>query len=414
MVSARSLRHHTVRRGTIAVLVAVCLTLLIGIVAIALEGGLLQDSRRHVQAAADAAALAAAIDLYNHYPVNGGTDPSGTAQQTAVSTATANGFKNGDGDDTVVVNIPPQSGPFANQAGYAEVIITYNQPRYFSNIFGSGSLPVKARAVARGCWVPFNNGVIVLHPTAAGALSANGNGDVRVQNASIIVDSNSSQAASTVGNAYVADPNKPIDITGTGPGYSGTFVGTVYTAQPPVPDPLAYLPAPDPSTMPVQTAGSGQDVSLQPGVYQGGLHFSGQTSVTMAPGIYYMDGGTFDFSGQGNLTANGVMIYSTAGLSITGNGSVTLSPPTTGIYKGLSYFQDRSSTATAKVAGNGQYNVTGTFYVAGGLTDLQGNGDASVASQVVSLLMTAGGNGQTNIVWAGPPTARTRQFQLVE
>jgi hypothetical protein len=224
-----------------------------------------------------------------------------------------------------------------------------------------------------------------------------------VQNASIIVDSNSSQAASTVGNAYVADPNKPIDITGTNPGYSGTFVGTVYTAQPPVPDPLAYLPAPDPASLTVLTAGGGQSVSLQPGVYKGGLHFSGQTSVTMAPGVYYMDGGTFDFSGQRSLTAKGVMIYSTGGLSITGNGSVTLSPPTSGIYQGISYFQDRGSTATAKVAGNGNYNVTGTFYVADGLTDLQGNGDASVASQVVTLLMTAGGNGVTNIVWAGPP-----------
>jgi hypothetical protein len=414
MASTPSVRRSKIRRGTVAVLVALCLTLLVAITAIALDGGLLLDSRRRAQAAADAAALAAACDLFKSYPVNAGLDPGGTAAQTARSTAAANGFQDGDGDDTVVVNVPPLSGPFVGQPGYVEVIITYKQPRYFSNIFGAGPIPVSARAVARGQWVPFNNGVIVLHPTAAGALSANGNGDVRVQNASIIVDSNNNQAAVTVGNAYVADPNKPIDITGTSPGYTGTFLGTVLTAQPPVPDPLAYLPPPDPLSLPIQTAGGGKSVSLQPGRYIGGLHFSGQTSVTMAPGIYYMDGGDFIFTGQGNLTANGVMIYSTGGLSITGNGSVALSPPTSGIYQGISYFQDRGSTATDKVAGNGLYNITGTFYSANGLTDLQGNGDASIASQVVTLLMKAGGNGQTNIVWAGPPSARTRKIQLVE
>jgi hypothetical protein len=405
---------HKPRRGIVAVLVALCLTLLVGIVAIAVDGGLLFDSRRQVQAAADAAALAAAADLYYNYPTYSGSDHAHSARDSAISTATANGFTNGDGDDTVVVNIPPSTGPFQGEAGYVEVIITYNQPRYFSGIFGSGSIPVKARAVARGQWTPFNDGVIVLHPTSPSALEANGNGDVKVQNASIIVDSNNSQAATTVGNAFVADPTKPVAITGNNPGYSGDFKATMMTGQPATPDPLGYLPVPDYTTMTSQTAGGGQSVSLQPGYYSSGLHFSGQQSVTMAPGIYYVNG-SFTFSGQGTLSAIGVMVYATGGLSITGNGSSTQwSPPTEGIYTGISYFQARNSSATAKIAGNGFYNVTGTVYAAGGLADVQGNGDASIASQVVSLLMTAGGNGVTNIVWAGPPSARTRILQLVE
>jgi hypothetical protein len=277
-------------------------------------------------------------------------------------------------------------------------------------------MPVKARAVARGLWVPFNNGIIVLHATAQDALFANGNGSTVVKGSNIIVDSNNSQAAATVGNAFISDIGKAIYIVGKNSGYSGTFDGKVLTGQPPVPDPLAYLPEPDPSTMATQTVpiGSGNSVTLQPGRYVGGLSFSGQTSVTMQPGIYYMDGGGFSFAGQGNLNATGVMIFSTGGLSVTGLGSVTLSPPTTGIYKGISYFQDRSSSATAKVAGNGSWNVTGTFYVAGGLTDLQGNGDVSIASQVVTLLMKTGGNGATIINWDAAVTAPTRIISLVE
>ena len=105
MVRVLSLQRGNHRRGAVAVLVAVCLTVLVAIAAVALDGGLLQYSRRRAQAAADAAALAAADDLFQHYPVNAGLDPNGTAQHTAQSTAAANGFRDGDGDDTVAVNI---------------------------------------------------------------------------------------------------------------------------------------------------------------------------------------------------------------------------------------------------------------------------------------------------------------------
>jgi hypothetical protein len=398
----------------VAVLVVVALTAMLGIVAIALDGGLLLDQKRRAQAGADAAALAAAEDLYKNYQTGQGLDGAGTAKASALSTAAANGYNNDGATSTVTVNIPPTSGDHVSQAGYVEVIIEFNQKRGFSGIFGSGDLPVKARAVARGMWTTFNNGVIVLHPTAPSALNANGNGITKVQGANIIVDSNNSTAATTVGNSYVSDPNKGIYITGQNPGYTGNFQGTVYTGQTPVPDPLAYLPAPDPSSMPTQSVPGGNNITLSPGVYPGGIHISGQTSVTMTPGIYYMDGGDFKFSGQGNLNAQGVMIYSTAGLSITGLGYVTLTPPTSGIYTGISYFQSRDSSATAIVSGNGNYNVTGTFYLADGLAQLQGNGDASIASQVVTNLMTSGGNGVTNIVWGGSPTARTRIIGLVE
>jgi Flp pilus assembly protein TadG len=402
------------RRGSVALLVALCLVGFVGVAAIALDGGVLVDKRRHVQAAADAAALAAAVDMYQTYPKNSGMDVLKTAYQSALTTAAAMGFTNDGANSVVTVNIPPLSGPFISQAGYAEVIVQWNQNRSFSKIFGSGTIPVTARAVAAGKWAPFNNGIIVLHPTAPQALYANGNGTTRVQGANIIVDSNNTQAAVTVGNSVVSDAGKTVAITGSNPGYSGNFQGTVLTGQQPTPDPLAYLPAPDPSTMTTQSNPGGTTVTLYPGRYLGGLTFAGQQSVTMQPGIYYMDGGSFSFSGQGNLSATGVMIYSTQGISITGQGTVTWSPPTSGIYTGISYFQSRTSTTTSLITGNGKFNITGTMYVPDALIQLQGNGDASIASQVVALLMSSGGNGTTNIVWNGPPSGRMRVMQLVE
>jgi uncharacterized membrane protein len=140
----------------ITVLLALLLIVCLGILAIALDGGMMMEDQRVVQAAADAAALAAATDLFVNYNTNQGLDPDGTARKSALTTAAANGFDTS--NSTITVNIPPSSGPFAqNPYGYAEVIITYNQQPYFSKIWGVANLAVTARSVARGQWLPTNN-----------------------------------------------------------------------------------------------------------------------------------------------------------------------------------------------------------------------------------------------------------------
>src|SRR5579883_2267764 len=198
------------RSGTVAIMVAVSLTALMAFAAITLDGGLLLDDRWRAQAAADAAALSAAASLYQNYAQNQGYDPNHTAQQSALNTAAANGYSNDGVTSTVTVNIPPKTGDHAAQAGYAEVIVQYNQPRYFSGIFSlfnsdaTGAIPVVARSVARGLSTPGSvGGIIVLNPTVAQALNVGGNGDLYVKSGAVIVDSNSSQAAALTGNGNV-------------------------------------------------------------------------------------------------------------------------------------------------------------------------------------------------------------------
>jgi Flp pilus assembly protein TadG len=423
----RSQNHR--RRGQVVILVAVCLVVLLSVVAITLDGGILQDDRRRVQAGADAAALAGAAQLfYNVESVSGiNPDPGNAAKTAALANAAANGFNNDGKTNTVTVNIPPQSGPFTNQLGYVEVIIQYNQKRTFSAIFGSGDLPVVARAVARGRWAPDNNGILVLAPTGQGAFSTVGNGVMNLVGASLIVDSTDPAGATLTNNATVSAP--VFDFSGT-PGYScsgsGGFQGTIYSGQPPTPDPLAYIPEPDPSTMTIQSrkaitdSNGNKTLVLNPGVYVGGIKLSGQANVIMNPGIYYMDGGGFSFTGQGSLTATGVMIYNAPQsnsdvVNISGLGSVNISPPTSGPYKGISIFQERTATAPLSFTGNGGMRVTGTFYAAGATMQVGGNGTGDViGSQYISYNMVMNGGGQFNILWNAGLTAPLRQFGLVE
>src|SRR3954466_7909531 len=111
------------RRGTIAALSAVLMIPLLGIMAVALEGGLLMSQKRRVQATADAAALAAADSLFRNYPTSKGVDQSGQAKQAALALARDNGYTNDGTNSTVTVNIPPTSGYFVTKPGYAEVIV---------------------------------------------------------------------------------------------------------------------------------------------------------------------------------------------------------------------------------------------------------------------------------------------------
>src|SRR5262245_27550974 len=136
-------KRRPLRKGAIVVLVACCLSIILAFVAIAIDGGGLLEQRRKAQATADAAALAAAEDLFRNYPQFKGLDGTGSAVSRALAIADANGFSNDGTTSIVEVRVSPQvyaGGPKAGSViakGYVEVGVQYNQPRYFSAIIGS-------------------------------------------------------------------------------------------------------------------------------------------------------------------------------------------------------------------------------------------------------------------------------------
>jgi hypothetical protein len=417
------------RRGVLTALVAVMLFILLGFTAIALEGGLMQDNRRRVQAAADAAALAAANELFRNYTsITTATPDPGSKASTAASTSAAqNGFPN------PTVKIPPITGPFAGLLGYAEVTINYSQSRYFSSIWGSSATAISARAVGMGKWNAMGNGVIVLDPSVAYALDANGSGGMTVTGgAAVVVDSNNSSAARATGGGQLTA--NTFNVTG---GTVGSFNGTVNTGMPPIADPLAYLPTPTQppnGSMSKQSLGNGNfQYTLSPGSYsnlpnlsQGDIVIFQQASANNNGGIYYISGGLH--STGANLlmdpaTTGGIMIYnapsgsqSSQQINITGNssGTVSLSPLTSGPYAGLIMFQDRTSSVGMSITGNGNFTIAGTFYAANANLGITGNGNATIGSQYISRTLSLGGGGLVTINYSDNNTAHQRIVKLVE
>jgi hypothetical protein len=437
MIHAQASFLNTRRPGTVTVLVAVCLTALLAVVAITLDGGLLLDDRWRAQAAADSAALAAAADLYANFALDQGLDKTGSATKSALSIAAANGFTNDGTTSVVTVNIPPKAGNHAGQAGYAEVIVQFNQARNFSTIFhlfnpnASGTIPVTARAVARGLMQANSGaGIICLNPTAPKALDATGNGTVTVKSGPIIVDSNASNAGVAVGNGGISAPE--VNITGQNPGYVTTGSGQIVTSptannvntgQIPTPDPLAYLPAPEPSALPVQST-TGMSISknttLQPGVYTGGISISGGT-ITLQPGIYYMDHGGFSVS-NGNVSGTGVMIYNDPTPNSSGQkidfsslATLNLSAPTGGTYQGMLIFQSRDAgPVPVNVSGSSKSQMIGAVYAPSAPVQLSGNGTVTLGSEFICDTLHVSGSGSLTVSWNGAAGLPKRDIRLVE
>jgi hypothetical protein len=409
----------------VAVQVSLGLTALLGILALLMDGDLLLCERQHAQATADAAALAAASDLFANWETNKGADPKGTAATSALNVASSNSYSNDGTTNSLTVNIPPKSGHFVSRAGYAEVIVTWNQQRGLSAIFGKGTVPVSARAVAQGRSVtagPASPAILLLGagPNVTDITNDGSPSSVRVtvpsgttgSGGSIYLDSRTNPAILNGSKASVAAPYVYIAKSGSAP--SGVTAGaSMVTGAPQLPDPLGYLPTPS-----ANNAGTGVRVDTT-------FATSGITgSVTLTPNTIYVVGGNgislngqSSVSVQGNGANGGVMIYLTgarAAISVSGQSSVSLFALSAGTYAGMSIFQDRSDATGWHVSGNGTLSSTGTIYAPAANVITSGNG-GTVAYQIIASSMTM--NGTDDVVaysTTAGQIAATRSFGLVE
>jgi Flp pilus assembly protein TadG len=429
------------RSGMMAVQVALSLTVLVGILALTVDAGLLFAVRRQAQATADAGALAAAADLYKG---NGAT----AAQTSAKDVGVSNGFARAD----IVVNIPPSSPPvgyfdFSNgtpgvvpsdKNSYVEVIATYNQVRFFSNIFGGGTIPVSARAVARGTQSRSTPGILVLTPTGTG-LSVVGNGTLTESGGAVVVNSTDTSAAHDTGNGSMTA--QEFDVTGSIAGIGGLTttptanqihaVNGSLPATSPTPDPLRYLPAPtQPPNGTITQVGN--VYTLTPGSFTNLPNFTSKDTVIFQQasagngGIYYLASGGLTANGailqMDTTTSGGIMIYNAGtgqndGINIAGNSSSStiLSGLTSGIYTGLLFFQARNAPEDLSITGNGNFTMTGTIYAADATVKAAGNGsNNTIASQIIANAMTISGNGTVTVNDVQGSNPKTRQLQLVE
>ena len=248
--------------------------------------------------------------------------------------------------------------------------------------------------------ITINQSIIVLDQSAGGALSLTGNASINVSGV-VYVDSSSTSALSASGNAQITA--YAIDVVG-GVKRSGTarFNPGPTTGAKTLADPLSGLALPDTSGMPnygTENLGGNSSATIQPGIYSQ-ISASGNAKLTLSSGVYIVEGGGFSVSGNATVTGSGVMIVnvggnypssggSYGGISLSGNGSYSLSPQSSGTYAGIVIFQPKDNTKGLSVSGNAS-GMTGAIYAPA--ARLNESGNARLNAAIVVDTMTVSGN----------------------
>ena len=418
-------------RGQILMLAALLITALLIFIGLIVDTGFAYAQRRQAQNGADEAALAAARVLFE-----GGTQAQ--ALVAALDYADANGFDNIT-ENSVTIEYPPVSGDHIGDLDFVEVIVEEQPDTFFIHILIPGGSTVRARGVAGFQLFPEPYALVVLSTTDCQAFRMQGNASMTITGGGIMINSDCEPDAFSKTGAGDLLVEGSIDVTGgVESGGSGTVSPEPNDDVPwSVSDPLASIPPPIPGdpAYPIQGAGtaatpvtwtytSGPDLTLSPGTYYGGFSSNCTCTITLNPGVYIMAGGGFSKGGGASFVGDEVLIYVTTNtinptgdgapkpFDLTGSGALDLSPATSGIYEGITLWQDLAITDDFKMRGSNDL-ISGIFYAPGATLNISGDSDFGTVQLVVKGFNLSG-NSPLDLTYGEFRTFETPEVVLVE
>ncbi|MCP4934421.1 MAG: hypothetical protein GY927_09510 [bacterium] len=360
------------KSGASAIMFGLLLPALLGFSGLAIDAVFWVTTHNKQQSATDQAAITA-----THFLYRGARDSVllGTANEH-LARLYVNEFK----DFSVQVNNPPSKGTHAGDNHAVEVIVSKVQPAFFAKVFGVEEVTVKTRAVS---WYHASSDycLLALHKNIDQAITLSGSIHADLK-CGIASNSDSMESIYLSGSAWISSPAITAvgDIMVKGSASLNDGLHPLMPYSPPITDPYGpagrNLQVPNfPTSCKERNTVITKDTVLEPGRYCGGIHFSGG-NITLKPGTYIIDKGSFKATGGTMLTGEGVTIVLTgsgnnyAGLDIAGNTSMSLHAPTTDpTFKGILFFQDPeapdyqgSKLRTNKILGNADIALSGAIY----------------------------------------------------
>lgn len=341
------------RSGNTALLFGLSLPVVIGMAGLGVETGYWYFKQRELQAAADVAAVAGAVEK------RGGGEIS-LITSTAQAEAVEHGFVVAEG--TIDVNAPPASGSHQDNRS-VEVLLTMPATRFFSKIFSGEEVTLNARGVAR-----YEDGgqacILALHPEESGAVTFTGNAVTLIDGCNVMSNSLSNSSLIVSGSA---DVTVPCALAAGGvsvdEGLTLTDCPEAQSNVPPAVDPFKDLPEPDVTGPCLALPNGNGSETLSPGRYCSGGPLKGNK--TFLPGTYVIDGADFRINAGANVTGEDVTFFMTddATADFNGAANIQLSAPTSGTYKGVLFYGDRDNSSTSnKFNGTASSQLTGALY----------------------------------------------------
>lgn len=396
--------------GITLVVVALCMTAMLGFMALATNVGIMMHQQRELRAAADSAALAAATELTI-------TGSYAAAENAGMNDAAANGFnasancpsKANTSGPTICIKEPTNAIDSAfDSFGYVEADIsqpaTTSLIKAFMGLIHNNSFPAMTVAAKAVAVAAVGNGpggcIYVMDPKASGAMTLQGSFTVKAPDCSVDINSNSSDAlqftgaggtltagsvgvvggdggqvgdstpAPIKGISQISDPLAFRDlsaeagqITGKTPNLScGAYTGTIKMPSTPNLTPLG-------GSGQINTVAGGTYPSYSAVCYTGTVNMSGGT---LPAGVYFFSNATVTLS---NVTGTGVSFVFLSGSSLTvapgANEKVNLTAPTLNqptsaddnLWNGILFYQPPSNTSEMQLQiGSSSAQLTGIIY----------------------------------------------------
>jgi hypothetical protein len=393
--------------GQALVMTAFCMLVLLGFIALAVDVGTLYNAKRKVQIAADASAIAGALEM-----VWGNSANAVTQAQTA---GTNNGITN---VNQIAVTPSPTDG-YHQGSGFIEVVVTQPNPTAFMGMFMPGTVNVAARAVAgitasTAC-------IYLLDPTAEGALTMAGSGALDASQCGIDINSNNPAPICITGNKASQSLDTPyIRVRGGSVGTSQKCnkapSSPILTDSGKITDPLAGLAGPTTCDHTVTATTLTLGASDPNATLTGTICFSNTVKISGTgnlPGTVYrfnagveittganitVPAGTFDLEG-GALTPNGgPSCLKSSGNTTTfvqdSNSELKITAPdktSTSAYKGIAIMQPASISTPLELqfgsSGSSQYGggvFNGIIYAPASQVYFHDNGGSTSAAGLIS------------------------------
>lgn len=341
-VLGRLIRGLRDESGEMMALAAICMPVIMGAMALAADVGYIHYRQCQLQTAADAAAIAAGLEIGNcGYTVcaNMKTAAAQALIEDGITsttiTPTSSCTVSSSTGLAMVVNVSPcvlgTSDPNNGNTHMAEVVLTEPQSTFFGAVFGIQTVNLVARAEAGDSYIhTANSGGNCIYTKSLAFNSSNGtftlNGCGVYDNGNLQTDNGDSVKATTFLYYGTWSPNNCNNSCKWTLGDSETEPSHTTTAQS---DPLASLAAPTkPATSTTNTQTPNNGVTLQPGYYPNGFNLNSNVSVTLAPGLYYM-GGSINVNSGATLAGTGVELYFASGtLQLNSGSTAQLTAPT--------------------------------------------------------------------------------------
>lgn len=380
--------------GQILLFTALIMTVLIGMVGLALDYGFGAMAQRQEQNAVDAAALGAAYEI--------GT---GATEASALSMAQLLAQKHGFSSPELTLTFLDSNGAAtstASQVATVKASLTHQTPTVFLRVLKINSQTESAQGAASVGGAAGACVLCVLDGNATAALAFWNMNSVTVTGGGVAVNSSSAFAAILAQLNTVTTPSFSVVGNYLAFGYNQITpmpqAGAKAVADPLIKAPVPACPSGNPYNQASVTLGNAGSVTAKPGTYTY-LTITNANSATLNPGVYCIAGGGLSISDVSSLTAHGVLIYLTCGLypspsacqphqtgaalTISDLSSASFSGLTSGTDQGILIFADRNNIATHSFSQFGVNTFSGTIYAPAGQVTFDNFSSASAINSMI-------------------------------